>query len=159
MPTLKRSLKCFLVTIFTINLLAAAASAQDCETYDLSGVVTDEVGKAVRGALVELLDVQTKEVIKPNPSSKAVPKIISGSDGRYMFSVLDLPNIENGQDFIFRVSKSGFITHEEKINIYLCGFKRDVKIVKSEQSGKSKTKKKRSGKARRGWQRHNVARI
>ena len=158
MATLKRSLKFFLFTIFIVNLLTAAASAQDCETYDSYGVVTDEAGKAVQGALVELLDVKTKELIKLNPSTKAVAKIISGSDGRYVFSVLGLPNIENGQDFIFRVSKSGFITHEEKVNVYLCGFKRDVKMAKSEQS-KSKTKKKRSRKARRGRQRHYVARI
>lgn len=150
MLTLKRSLKWFLGTIFTINLLAAAAPAQDCETYDLYGAVTNEAGKAVQGALVELLDVQTKKLIKLSPSSKAAPKTMSGSDGRYVFSVLGLPNMENGQDFLLRVSKSGFVAHEEKINIYLCGFERDVKMVKSKQSGKSKTKMKPSRKARRG---------
>jgi hypothetical protein len=149
MLTLKRSLKWFLGTIFTINLLAAAASGQDCETYDLYGAVTDEAGKAVQGALVELLDVQTKELITLNPSSKAVPKIMSGSDGRYVLSILGVPNIENGQDFLLRVSKSGFIAREEKINIYLCGFKRDIKMVKSAQSGKSKPRMTRSRRARR----------
>lgn len=129
MFTLKRSIKRFLCTIFTIHLLAAAASAQDCETYDLYGAVTDEAGKAVKGAFVEILDVQTKELIKPSATFKVVPKVMSGSDGRYVVSILGLPNIQNGQDFILRVSKSGFIAHKEKINIYLCGFKRDVRMV------------------------------
>ena len=152
MLKLKMSLKWFVGIICTIILLAATASAQDCDTYDLYGAVTDEAGKAVQGALVELHDVQTKELIKrgPGPSSKAVTKIMSGSDGRYVLSILGLPNITNGQDFLLRVSKSGFIAHEEKINIYLCGFKRDIRMVKSEPSGKSKQKTKRSRKARRG---------
>ena len=152
MIKLKMSLRWFVCIIFTIILLAATASAQDCDTYDLYGAVTDEAGKAVQGALVEFLDVQTKEPIKrgPGASSKAVTKIMSGSDGRYVISILGLPNIMNGQDFLLRVSKSGFIAHEEKINIGLCGFRRDITIVKSKQPGKSKTKTRRSRKARRG---------
>ena len=138
MLTFKRSLKWFLVAVFTFSLLATAASAQECEYYDLYGAVTNEAGKAVKGARVELLDVRTKELINLNPGAKAVPRIMSGSDGRYTFSILGLPNIQNGHDFLLRVSKSGFIAHEEKINIYHCGFKRDIKLMKSKQSGKKK---------------------
>lgn len=149
MFTLNSPIKWIAGAIFTINMLASAAPAQDCETYDLYGAVTTGAGKVVPGALVEVLDVQTKELIKPKAGSKVVPKIITGSDGRYTLFILDLPNIQNGQDFILRVSKSGFITREEKINIYLCGFKEDVRMVRSKQLAKSKTKMKGSRKARR----------
>jgi hypothetical protein len=149
MFTLGRTVKRFGSGIFVVTLLVSVASAQDCETYDLYGVVTDVSGKTLQGALVEILDIQTRALVKPNPGSREVTSISSGNDGRYSLSVLDLPNIQNGQDFILRVSKSGFVAHEEKINIYYCGLKRDVKIEKSKQSGKAKIKIKRTRKARR----------
>ncbi|MFN2492294.1 MAG: carboxypeptidase-like regulatory domain-containing protein [Pyrinomonadaceae bacterium] len=138
----------FAAILFTINLLASNVSAQDCESYDLYGAVTDDAGKMLPGALVEILDATTKELAKPDTGEKKVPRVVTGKDGRYALFILDLPNIQNGQDFILRISRSGFISHEERINIFYCGFKRDAKLVRAKPSGNSKIKTKRSIKKR-----------
>jgi hypothetical protein len=70
MLILERSFKGILGAIFTVVLVSGNVSAQDCQTYDLYGAVTDENEKPIQGALIELLEVQTKKPIK-------LPKIIS----------------------------------------------------------------------------------
>jgi hypothetical protein len=148
---LKRSNTFILSAVITISILAANTSAQDCDSYDAYGVVTDSAGKAISGARVEFLDAQTKLPVKPAPDSPQydlVQNTATRSDGSYVISILGLPNIQNGQDFIFRVSAAGFVSHEEKVNIYLCGFKRDVKLVRPKPPAKSKAKTKHTRKRR-----------
>jgi hypothetical protein len=118
-----------------VCLLAGSAFAQDCETYDLHGAITNKQGKPIKGALVDLLDAKSKELIKIDRWDKPMPKVKSGLDGSYGISVIDLPSYSqrNGTTYVLRVSAPGFTSHEQKIDIGQCGFKLDIKLVKTKR--------------------------
>ena len=114
------------------GLLGGSAFAQDCETYDLHGAVTSKQGKPIKGALVDLLDAKSKELIKIDRWDKPMRKVKSGPDGSYGISVIDLPsyNQRDGTTYVLRVSAPGFTSHEQKIDIEQCGFKLDIRLAK-----------------------------
>lgn len=121
----------WLVSIFTID-----AFAQDCETYDLHGAVTSEQGKPVIGALVDLLDYESRKPIKSDRWGKPMAKVLSGRDGSYRISVINLPNYsQQGSKvtYLLRVTAAGFAPYEQRLDIELCGFKLDINLTKTKR--------------------------
>jgi hypothetical protein len=120
-----------LVSMFTIG-----AFAQDCETYDLHGAVTSEQGKPITGALVDLLDYESRKPIKSDRWGKPMAKVVSSRDGIYGISVINLPNYsQQGSKvaYLLRVTAAGFTTYERRVDIELCGFKLDIKLTKTKR--------------------------
>ena len=122
--------------LWLVSILTIGAFAQDCETYDLHGAVTSEQGKPIRGALVDLLDYESRKPIKSDRWGKLMTKVVSSRDGIYGISVINLPNYsQQGSKvtYLLRVTAAGFTPYEQRVDIELCGFKLDIKLTKTKR--------------------------
>src|SRR6185295_4281645 len=132
MRSVKGIRKIFVSVIWPACLFATSAFGQDCETYDLHGVVVSEQGKPIKGAVVDLLDIESRKSIKLNRWGKPMPKTTSSRDGSYGISVIDLPNYTGDKrSYLIRVTAAGFVPYEQKVDIEQCGLKLDVKLAKT----------------------------
>jgi Carboxypeptidase regulatory-like domain len=97
-----RTFKWNIILAFAICWFGAAAYGQACGPSLLTGFVTDEAGKVVRGARVELLDKKSKEPIKGIATT-------TSTYGSYSLR-------SNGWgSMTVRVTARGFISHQETV--------------------------------------------
>jgi tetratricopeptide (TPR) repeat protein len=133
-----RTFKWNIILAFAICWFVAAAHAQTCGPSHLAGFVTDEAGKAVPGAKIEVLEVKTKGPIKQSEKNDNDTATDTATDGSY--------SLRGWYAYVFdgiivRVTAPGFISHEETIHFSHCNRCLHVKLARAEQpSDGSRTK-------------------